>query len=148
MSGTLNKIAYQEIIDGDIQWLMKQPDSLERKHTLLCLAWCRANRYDIDNIASLREQLADAEAIVSKLPKTTDGVRMVPKSHYWAWCTDEYGDDNDGCMCEVIWWQGGGDQCFNPEYTLVDNKHGWEFFDVDWVCSTREAGLAMVEGQK
>ena len=26
------KGAYQELIDGDLQWLLKQPESLERDH--------------------------------------------------------------------------------------------------------------------
>ena len=32
MSIQLCKEAYQELIDGDLQWLLKQPESLERDH--------------------------------------------------------------------------------------------------------------------
>ena len=28
----ISRRAYQELIDGDLQWLLKQPESLERDH--------------------------------------------------------------------------------------------------------------------
>ena len=48
MPTTLNRKAYQELIDADIEWLQKQPQSIERVHILLCMAWCRANKPLID----------------------------------------------------------------------------------------------------
>ena len=32
MSIQICKEAYQKLIDGDLQWLLKQPESLERDH--------------------------------------------------------------------------------------------------------------------
>lgn len=32
MSIQICREAYQELIDGDLQWLLKQPESLERDH--------------------------------------------------------------------------------------------------------------------
>jgi len=59
--------AYQELIDNDLDWLEKQPNTLERNHIYISLVWCRANRHHID--ASLtpsrpdpllsRQQVAD-----------------------------------------------------------------------------------------
>lgn len=37
MAGRLNRWGYQQLIDGNIEWLMKQPRSLERDHILMIL---------------------------------------------------------------------------------------------------------------
>jgi len=37
MSGPLSRSSYQQLIDEDIKWLLKQPDSLERTHVLAIL---------------------------------------------------------------------------------------------------------------
>lgn len=43
--GEMNERAYQKLIDGNIDWLLKQPFSLEREHIEECLRWLRENRY-------------------------------------------------------------------------------------------------------
>jgi hypothetical protein len=34
MAGRLNRWGYQQLIDGNIEWLLKQPRTLERDHIL------------------------------------------------------------------------------------------------------------------
>jgi len=92
---------------------------------------------------AMQERAEAAEALVEELPLTEDGVRMVPKGHYFAWCRDQCAsDDSDWALFEVIWWQGGGEDCFNPEYSFAnpeENTEYWEFFEVGTVHSTRDA---------
>ena len=95
--------------------------------------------------AALKTDNEQLRGIVAKLRKTDDGVPMVPKEHYWAYCRDRWADDDDPWeLLEVVWWQGGGDDCFNPEFMLVDANRDWEFFvlEEDKVYSTREAAEA------
>jgi hypothetical protein len=35
----LNPRAYRDLIDGDLEWLLKQPRTLERDHIELILRW-------------------------------------------------------------------------------------------------------------
>ena len=96
----------------------------------------------------------DLRTIVAKLPKCwrlVDGKRvqdvpMVPKGRYRTQVQDPYEEDRDEWFVkEVIWWKGGGDDCFNPEYTLVDDDTKdteQEFFSVKNVSLTREAAEA------
>lgn len=37
MSMRMNRRAYQKLIDGDMEWLMKQPRTLEREHIEIIL---------------------------------------------------------------------------------------------------------------
>ncbi len=96
--------------------------------------------HDCDTLCDEVDRLA---AIVAKLPKTDDGVPMMPGERYFASCRDRWDDDEDSWrVLEVIWWKGGGDDCFNPAFTFADESRDmpdWEFFDVEGVCSTRAA---------
>jgi len=107
-------------------------------------------------VQSLRKQLAmaldraeKAETIVAALRRTADGVPMVPGGHYWAFCRDRWADFADPLeLAEVVWWQGGGDDCFNPEFVLAgENDYGWEFFDVDSVYSNQDAACAATRNE-
>lgn len=40
----LNLPAYQNLIDEDLEWLLKQPRTLEREHIQACLKWLRENK--------------------------------------------------------------------------------------------------------
>jgi len=46
MPTTLNKAAYQQLIDEDLEWLRQQPGAMERDHIEECLLWLRENRLD------------------------------------------------------------------------------------------------------
>ena len=48
MAGILNRPAYQQLFDEDIEWLLKQPRTLERDHIVECLRWLRCHRPDDD----------------------------------------------------------------------------------------------------
>jgi len=96
------------------------------------------------------DQIAAALNAVAKLPRTDDGVPMVPKGRYWGYCRDKWAEGDDPFeLLELVWWRGGGDDCFNPEFTLVDDSHKftlvWEFFNVEGVYSTRAAAEAARE---
>lgn len=49
MSLRLNKQAWEKLIDEDIDWLMRQPHSLERWHIRDCLLWLRKHKTLIDS---------------------------------------------------------------------------------------------------
>ena len=103
-------------------------------------------------LKKLKGELARLRAVVDRLPKTADGAAMVPGGHYWAYCRDQWADDECRELLEVVWWHGGGDDCFNPEYTLA-NQHDsvrlqWEFFDVGGVYAAREAAEAAKENRE
>jgi len=87
------------------------------------------------------------KAVVDRLQHTADGVPMIPKGRYWAECRDRFCESGDDpfVIQEVVYWQGGGDDCFNPMYVLVREDFQWEFFDVEKVWSTRAAALASLE---
>ena len=90
----------------------------------------------------LADEVERLQALEARLPKTEDGAPMLPGGHYWALCRDRWGEVESWQLLEVVWWQGGGDDCFNPEYTLADEADSlrcWsEFFEVGKVYSTRE----------
>jgi hypothetical protein len=44
MPCTLNKKAYEKLIDEDISWLDNQPDTLEAKHIRQILEWIKTHR--------------------------------------------------------------------------------------------------------
>lgn len=44
MPTELNQAAYVRLMDEDIEWLLRQPRSLERDHTEQCLKWLRDHR--------------------------------------------------------------------------------------------------------
>lgn len=46
MPCTLNKKAWERLIDEDIEWLDKQPDTLEAKHIRQILEWVKTHRPD------------------------------------------------------------------------------------------------------
>jgi len=98
-------------------------------------------------LADRQTRLLDkAQAVVDKLPKTRDGAPMVPGGHYWARCRDHYAEyDALYELLEVIWWKGGGDDCFNPEYVLAKDDRPWEFFTVEGVYSSEAAYRANKE---
>lgn len=46
---TMNHAAYVELLDGDLEWLRKQPRTLEREHVILCIeAMKERAHYDIE----------------------------------------------------------------------------------------------------
>ena len=49
MSLTLSKQAWEKLIDEDIEWLMKQPRTLERWHIHECLLWLKKNKALVDS---------------------------------------------------------------------------------------------------
>lgn len=102
------------------------------------------------DLRDARAEIARLRGIVDRLRKTEDGVPMVPGGHYWSWCRDRWAEDEDPCiLLELVWWAGGGDDCFNPEYTMANETHSitlqWEFFNVGKVYSNREAAEAAKE---
>lgn len=103
----------------------------------------KARMSDAEAIATHNE-VALAVRAAEKLERTDDGALMVPKQCYWGICR-AYEDDPFEVM-ELVYWQGGGDDCFNPKYTFAHNedscKYLWEFFDVEGIYSTREAAEA------
>ena len=126
---------------------------MDNEITQQCVGYLCPQCGTLADIKVLKEGEKDAEIerlreVVDALRKTDDGVPMVPQAHYWAWCRDrwEY-DEEEWRVKEVIWWKGGGDDCFNPEFTLAKDDEPWEFFDVEGVYSTRAtaevAGVAM-----
>jgi len=137
-------------IERKLPWLFElvgTRTAIARTEAAACKTWMdRANKAEA--------QLAEAQAVIDKLPKCwrlADGelvrdVPMVPKLVYYAWCRDQYdSDDSEEHLCELVWWKGGGDDCFNPEYTFAnteENKLQWEFFTVGDPYSTREAAQA------
>ena len=86
MPTTLNKAAYQELIDGNIEWLLKQPRSLERHHIEVCLVWCREHNY---SITELTEQLEQAKARIAELSAIVDKLRNSELT-VTRWEADEY----------------------------------------------------------
>ncbi len=66
MPTTLNKAAYQKLIDDNIRWLLEQPRTLERDHIRDVLLWDRENRYSIDE---LTRQLAQSQTRAKKKSK-------------------------------------------------------------------------------
>ena len=40
----LNKEAYQQLINEDLEWLLEQPRTLERDHIESCMKWLLVNR--------------------------------------------------------------------------------------------------------
>lgn len=44
MPSELNTAAYQQILDEDLEWLRRQPRTLERDHIECCLRWLRDNK--------------------------------------------------------------------------------------------------------
>ena len=46
MSSRLNKKAYESLIQEDLEWLMKQPKSLERDHIKIILEHAVSYEYD------------------------------------------------------------------------------------------------------
>jgi len=48
MSCRLNRQAYQRLIQEDIDWLLRQPRSLERDHVHEILLWMLDNRPAVD----------------------------------------------------------------------------------------------------
>ena len=81
------------------------------------------------------------DRIVDELPKTVDGVPMVPKGAYWCWCSDEW-NSTDIKLLECFWWQGDGPDCYNPEFTFASDRYPeWEFFVVHKTYSTHGAAL-------
>ena len=65
MSLTLNKHAYEKLFNEDIAWMLKQPDTLERRHIIECLIWLRDNKARVESpaIDALRNKGA-AEKII------------------------------------------------------------------------------------
>lgn len=57
MPCTLNKAAWEKLIDEDIDWLDKQPDTLECKHIRQILEWTKTHRPDkqVERIKQLEE---------------------------------------------------------------------------------------------
>ena len=96
-------------------------------------------------LATVKESLTTAEATIDKLPKTADGVPVVPKmtvyalhdgciepavvSDFWDWDSDEYEwDDGPGVPCRLKATQ-------------------WKSIYLSWCYSTREAALAAKGGK-
>ena len=48
MPGTLNKKAYEQLFDENIEWLLNQTRSLERDHIIDCMRWMRDHKYQCD----------------------------------------------------------------------------------------------------
>lgn len=46
MSGKLTRLAFQQLIAGDVAWLEAQPRTLEREHIIMCVR--EAERYYYD----------------------------------------------------------------------------------------------------
>jgi hypothetical protein len=101
-------------------------------------------------ILALRARVAELEAVVGKLPKTADGVPMTPGGHYWAWCRDEYAEDDDQWeVVEVVWWAGDDEGEFNSQYTLAPSaRQPWASFEVGKVYNTEEAAIAAKGAEK
>ena len=53
MPTTLNKAAYKQLIDEDIEWLKKQPRSLERDHIEVILTWSISMKSEMDKQTSM-----------------------------------------------------------------------------------------------
>lgn len=69
MPCTLHKKAYQQLFDEDLDWLLKQPRSLERDHIEQCLRWMRANRENVDDAhAEVRKRNAHAPGGAEESP--------------------------------------------------------------------------------
>ena len=96
-------------------------------------------------LATVKESLTTANATIDKLPKTADGVPVVPKmtvyalhdgciepavvSDFWDWDSDEYEwDDGPGVPCRLKATQ-------------------WKSIYLSWCYSTREAALAAKGGK-
>ena len=115
----------------------------------VCLPGTRPGQRLLDELADTKSELERLRTFVAALKHTDDGKPMVPGGHYWAECRDRWADGDEPYeLLEVIWWQGSGDDCFNPEYVLAGGTDmGWEFFDVRGVYSTQEAALAAQEAR-
>ena len=81
----LNKEAYQELVDEDIAWLLKQPDTLERKHIECVLRDSVYRLYpDIPSTpwsAELQERIAKHEQRGIALLKTLERIRKPVEEH-------------------------------------------------------------------
>ena len=62
MPCTLNKKAWEKLIDEDIDWLDKQPDTLECKHIRQILEWVKVHRPD-----NSEKRIAELEAERTKM---------------------------------------------------------------------------------
>lgn len=69
MAGILNRSAYQQLFDEDIEWVLKQPRTLERDHVVDCLRWLREHRPDDDGSyeVKLEEKIAELQAGIADL---------------------------------------------------------------------------------
>ena len=101
----------------------------------------------VEEVTELRAERDRLREIVDKLERTDDDTPMIPGNRYWGICRDRWAEvDDPFAVAEVIYWQGGGDECFNPKYTFAnvedETKYLWEFFEVSAVYATREAAEA------
>ncbi len=70
MPCTLNKKAYERLIDEDISWLDNQPDTLEAKHIRQILEWIKTHRQlDLTERIKELEALRDTVSVSCNPPK-------------------------------------------------------------------------------
>lgn len=55
MAGTLNMKAYVQLFEEDLEWLSKQPRTLEREHIIDCLRWMRDHKHEIEAVEAAEE---------------------------------------------------------------------------------------------
>lgn len=56
MSGILNRPAYERLFNEDIEWLLRQPRTLEREHIRDCLRWMREHKHEIEDIDAAEDK--------------------------------------------------------------------------------------------
>lgn len=113
---------------------------------------CENARQDLPDLLalcdSLRDALAASEAIVSKLPKTKDGLPITLGMRVFPELLADYGDDlDDGGIVTSV--RDVEDGC---EITIEDSRgeKGPNYVEADAsnVYSTREAAVAATEGKQ
>ena len=95
-------------------------------------SYCERLKLFTEGLDCLRRQLAQAKAIVDKLPKTADGVSVVPGMEVWRW--DAYLKCVKQCVVDRVYQNGGVGLSFH------DNDEGG--FVSTQLYSTREAAEA------
>lgn len=55
MSMKLTFAAFQELLDGNLEWLRKQTRTLEREHTIMCIEYMRNDREGYEKIPAPRD---------------------------------------------------------------------------------------------
>jgi hypothetical protein len=85
---TLNKDAYERLIDEDLAWLREQPRTLERDHIEQCLQWLRTHKPD--RLKNLELELEHVRSALIEWQRAENAYAVQP-------ATEMYGRYSEAC---------------------------------------------------